>query len=253
MSAEIAPDARAADVAVPGAHVPLAELEVVIERGLHSFVEVGNALLSIKIGKRYRESGYNTFEDYCTRRWNMSRQHGNRLVVAAATAETLARDLETEPRGSVLPTTEKQIRPLTALPSDERPTAWIAAVESADGEQPSATQVARAVAVRTAAGPAADLAASKPRRYPIITTAGYLASDLDKIAKRVERFADDDRINANREQLTIALGVQVVNLETQLARLRDLLRIPPEWTWTDRAALCDQRWAAEEARRVGRS
>ena len=42
----------------------LAELELVIERGLKTFVEVGAALLGIRDGRLYRET-HATFEDYC--------------------------------------------------------------------------------------------------------------------------------------------------------------------------------------------
>lgn len=127
----------------------LAELEQRIERGLESFVDVGSALLSIKAGKRYREAGYSTFEDYCQRRWAISRRHGYRLLLAATTVEALARDLPEEmgPTGHILPTTERQVRPLTRLPEDERPEAWAEAAEEAAAEerQPTAADVERAV------------------------------------------------------------------------------------------------------------
>ena len=134
----------------------LAELEQIIEKGLESFVDVGMALIRIKGGKRYREAGFTTFEDYCQRRWGITRQHGNRLVVAAATVEALGRmlpevDPETEPTGSVLPTAESQIRPLNRLDSDEgKAEAWSEAVECAESEGRSVTanDVEQAVAKR---------------------------------------------------------------------------------------------------------
>lgn len=135
---------------------PLADLEATIEQGLNSFVEVGNALIQIKIGKRYREAGYPTFEDYCSQRWGISRQQGNRLVAAAATHETLANALpeagepvgptKPEPVGSTLPTSESQARPLTSLRDDQKVEAWQRAVTKADGAQPTAAQVSEAVA-----------------------------------------------------------------------------------------------------------
>jgi hypothetical protein len=74
--------------AAPAGAPTLAELEAVIEKGLDAFIEVGMALVAIKAGKKYRAAGYATFEDYCLRRWGMSREHGRRLVVAAVTART---------------------------------------------------------------------------------------------------------------------------------------------------------------------
>jgi len=84
----LAPAPDAAPVAAD-----LADLEAVIERGLDAFVEVGNALLVIKIDKKYQAAGYSTFEDYCQRRWNIARSRGYQLVTAAATVQALAHAL----------------------------------------------------------------------------------------------------------------------------------------------------------------
>lgn len=121
----------------------LFEHEKVIEQGLASFIEVGNALLAIKADRKYRHAGFATFEDYCQQRWNISRAYGHRLTNAAAITESLARALpEMSPRGDIpLPQTEKQVRPLTAVPEPERAEAWVEAVEEAGGEQPTAKQV----------------------------------------------------------------------------------------------------------------
>lgn len=122
----------------------LGEHEQVIERGLQSFVSVGNALLAIKVGRLYREAGFDTFEDYCQRRWQISRSRGYQLVTAAATVEALYRDLpETSTTVDIpvpLPTNEAQVRPLGMLPTTERAEAWTAAVVEAEGE-PTGEQV----------------------------------------------------------------------------------------------------------------
>lgn len=122
--------------------VDLMEHEKVIDQGLASFVDVGNALLAIKAGRKYKHAGYDTFEDYCQRRWSITPQHGRRLAVAAATVEALARDLE--PIGSILPTAESQVRPLAALPAPERAEVWTEAVARAGG-QPTAAIIAEVV------------------------------------------------------------------------------------------------------------
>jgi DNA N-6-adenine-methyltransferase (Dam) len=66
----------------------LAELEQVIERGLETFVEVGQALSRIRDERLYRES-HKTFEAYCRERWRMSNRHANRQIEAAAVAGSL--------------------------------------------------------------------------------------------------------------------------------------------------------------------
>lgn len=85
----------------------LFELEQTIERGLSTFVEVGEALLEIRDSRLYRES-HKTFEDYCQERWGWTRQHANRHIAAARTVEIL------EPTGSI-PTDERQARELAPL------------------------------------------------------------------------------------------------------------------------------------------
>lgn len=123
----------------------LFEHEQVIERGLTGFVEVGLALLAIRDGKKYRHGGYATFEDYCQRRWNMTRKRGYDLMAAA---ETVA---ELSPTGDIpAPQSERQVRPLRGVDPEQRAEVWAQAVEAADGEQPTARQVEEAVAAHLA-------------------------------------------------------------------------------------------------------
>jgi hypothetical protein len=122
----------------------LAECEAVIERGIKSFVEVGTALLKVRDGRLY-EDDFDTFEAYCQERWGMSRRHANRLVASAEMMDNLL-----GPRGPkqeidpppVLPTSEKQVRPLTNLPAPVQREAWARAVETAPNNRPTARHVA---------------------------------------------------------------------------------------------------------------
>jgi hypothetical protein len=117
----------------------LMEHEKVIEQGLGTFVDVGCALLAIKAGKKYRAAGYSTFDNYCRERWDFDRTYGHRLIVAASIVQTL-------PTGNTQPERESQVRPLAALASDDdKRAAWADAVDSANGDQPTATQVTEAV------------------------------------------------------------------------------------------------------------
>lgn len=68
----------------------LADLEAVIERGLKTFLEVGEALTGIRDGRLYKEAGFETFERYCRDKWGLSKTHANRQVHAAALARALA-------------------------------------------------------------------------------------------------------------------------------------------------------------------
>lgn len=74
----------------------LMEHEKVIEQGLHTFVEVGTALLAIRDGRKYKAAGYSTFETYCRERWQMSRRHADRVILAAQESETRGSHFESE-------------------------------------------------------------------------------------------------------------------------------------------------------------
>ena len=98
----------------------LKQHESVIDRGLKTFAEVGNALLAIRDGRLYRQS-HGTFEEYCKERWGMSRPRAYQLIDSAAVIENLSTMVDK-------PTTERQARPLTKLPPADQPEAWERAV-----------------------------------------------------------------------------------------------------------------------------
>lgn len=68
----------------------LADLEAVVERGLGTFVEVGQALMDIRDSRLYRET-HETFESYCRERWEFTRQRAHQLIEASAVSNMLDR------------------------------------------------------------------------------------------------------------------------------------------------------------------
>jgi DNA N-6-adenine-methyltransferase (Dam) len=97
-------------VSVADEKTRLGELEAIVERGLASFVEVGNALLEIRDSQLYRES-HSTFDSYCRERWGMERAHAYRQIQAAQVAQLVS------PIGDI-PRTESQARELAPLLDD---------------------------------------------------------------------------------------------------------------------------------------
>ena len=108
----------------------LEELEAVIERGLGTFIDVGQALLEIRDGKKYRQRNFKTFEDYCAYWWDKERTWGYRHCEAA---EVVAVLLPIGNKTGVLPSSESQTRAL--LPLRKEPErlaeAWERAVTTA--------------------------------------------------------------------------------------------------------------------------
>lgn len=74
----------------------LQNAEKTIERGLSTFIDVGQALAEIRDQRLYR-ADYGTFEDYCADRWQMSRPRAYQLIDAAEVAESLSTKVDKSP------------------------------------------------------------------------------------------------------------------------------------------------------------
>ena len=100
--------------------------EATIERGLASFIEVGEALALVRDSRLYRET-HATFEDYCQKRWGLSRRHVNRTIAAAEIVTAVG------PMGPI-PTSERQARELVGLPPETAAAVLATAAEATDGK-----------------------------------------------------------------------------------------------------------------------
>lgn len=126
-------------------------LESVIDAGMQTFVHVGNALLEIRDGRLYRQT-HATFEDYCRERWGMARNYANKMIAAAEVATNLGTTVP------ILPATESQARPLTALEPEQQREAWQRAVETAPNGKVTAAHVQSVVSEYRRPEPAFDWA-----------------------------------------------------------------------------------------------
>jgi hypothetical protein len=106
-------------------HDVLQQCEEILEKGLRTFFEVGNALLRIRQARLYRAT-HSTFEQYCHERWNMGRSYAWRVIGAAERLKLLPSD-NNLPR----PANEFQIRPFLKIAPEEFPKAWKRAVRTA--------------------------------------------------------------------------------------------------------------------------
>jgi len=122
----------------PSEQGDLRQCESIIERGLATFVEVGNALAKIRDGRLYRGE-YRTFEGYCQDRWGLTRRHVNYQIAAARVVKNLGTIVP------ILPITESQARPLTRLEPEQQREAWTKAVETAPNGKVTAAHVQKTV------------------------------------------------------------------------------------------------------------
>ncbi len=112
----------------------LIALEKRIEKGLQTFLEVGQALIEIRDRKLYRLE-HSTFADYCKTKWKMSDRRARQLMDASEVVTAISKS------GTIVPKTESQARPLAALPVAERAEVWNAAVAASPNGQPTAKAV----------------------------------------------------------------------------------------------------------------
>lgn len=90
----------------------LEELEIVVERGKQTFIEVGMALMEIRDGRLYR--GYfGTFEEYCQQRWGFTRNFAHMQINAAEVATGLLTTVN-------IPN-EKTAREFVSVSTEDRP------------------------------------------------------------------------------------------------------------------------------------
>lgn len=103
-------------------------LELKVER---AFYEAGCALRDLRDKRLYR-STHKTFEEYCQDRFGYTRRNANYTIAAAAVMENLGTI-----GSQIVPTSERQVRPLVNLAPEEQRTCWQTAVDLADGKVPT--------------------------------------------------------------------------------------------------------------------
>lgn len=126
-------------VAVPPLNVmenrELRKHEEVIQRGLHSFVEVGRALREIRDSKLYREE-HKSFEAYCAAKWNIQRTRAYDLINNATVSEEVSENSDTPaPK-------EAHAEALAKCPPETRKETWQEAVATAPNGKVTAKHVA---------------------------------------------------------------------------------------------------------------
>lgn len=168
----------------------LTEAEATIERGIKTFREVGEALLSVRDNRLYRAE-FATFEDYCNERWQLSGRRINHIIAASQVAEVVS----TVAVGTMVPEiNERQARELAPLleTPDEMRAAFTEAIARSDGRPTAA--VIRDV-VRERMDPASPLAQVAERELDKVERRGAIreanAPMYEPIPAETKAFMDD--------------------------------------------------------------
>ena len=117
-AAAVAPEAPPVQVTAEVSR--LSQLEKQIALGLAHFHQAGLALFEIR-DKRLFAPKWASFEEYLEQRWRIGREHGHRLIQAAAVCANL------KGLGGSLPSNEAQARVLAKLEPEAQREVWQAA------------------------------------------------------------------------------------------------------------------------------
>lgn len=221
----------------PAALVTLADCEQRIERGLRSFVDIGQALAEIRDGRLYKGT-HESFEAYCHERWDIGRDYADRMIAGASVVLTIVSN------GLPAPTKESQARALVAVPEAQRADVWRKAVERTNGK-PTAKAVEDVLAERAApAQPErAPRAAKAPDRKPLgpKPTAEVEAPDDELLATVVSVLADAGPFGKSTAEIWTKTTVHSARVAAALELLAEQGRV----TSTE-AANGTARWALSE-------
>jgi len=140
------------------------ELELVVERGLEEFLQVGQALAEMRAKRLYR-CEFPSFEQYVRIKFNLARSSADQLIRSSQVAQSLIES------GCALPAnvTEAVIRPIASLPDDDelRNACWQLAEAFAPERGPTVRLVAKLCStVRDCLENSIDDAALEPDANP---------------------------------------------------------------------------------------
>jgi hypothetical protein len=118
--------------------IQLIACEAVLETAAHSFVDVGLALAQIRDDGLFTE--YDSFEDYCRKKWDYGINYANRIIAAAQLFKAfVTKSHRTKPER------ETQVRALIGLAPEQALAAWEKAVEKAGSRKITARLIKAAI------------------------------------------------------------------------------------------------------------
>ena len=198
----------------------LSELEPIIERGMTSFVEVGNALLEISDRRLYRET-HATFAEYCETKWRMSARRAYQLCEAAEVVNALPENVNNCSQSQI--TNEGQARELSRV----EPARRVQVLEAASANGPVTAASIRAAAEAEAKPCVVAHVEVMPRHKPappdetpaeeIERLHGQLKQDVPALIKSAIR-----ELTAMREMLEAEVSMsserskQIVTMATEI-------------------------------------
>ena len=159
----------------------LERLEEIIRENVGAFYEIGDALTKIRVKKYYHDVlGYETFEEYCRKRWDFNSSRARQLIAATEIID----NIKSVTPGNV-PAYEKHVRPLMCLTADRQLIAWKKAVETAPDGKVTGAHVYKIVKGMT-------MDEAKPKKEPKKIEITEAMGISTFIICHMERIREDD-------------------------------------------------------------
>jgi hypothetical protein len=178
-----------------------------VQRHLESFAPAGHALREIRDKRLYRVE-HATFEDYCRKRWEMSKTQANRLIAAAQVVDNIASVTPPEVTGHLKESTIRSLAPLSAA---QQRKVFERVLEQSPPDQPIT-----GVIVSRTAHEVAPKAFAKPKKRA--TTPGNGGGNGD-LVRRTEIIDEIDSW-AKRQGARLS----TMKAEDVLAHVRDIIK-----------------------------
>jgi hypothetical protein len=158
----------------------LERLEWIIQENIGAFFEIGDALMKIRENKYYHDVlGYETFGEYCRKRWDYKRTYTFYLIESAKVINNV-HDCEQKP------TNEWQVRPLTKIKDPEvQLIVWQKAVKTAPNGKVTAAHVYKIMK-------GMNINVAKPKREPQTIEVTEAIGISTFIICHLERIREDD-------------------------------------------------------------
>ena len=175
---------QAADRTLTPAEIKLLAVhEKTIGKGIKTFKLVYHALHEISEQRLYRAE-FDTFEDYCRAKWDITARHANRLMSAGAVVANIESDQLVSKVPAAIPKNEAQARALASLtPPQQIEAAQIAAKKSSNPKTKEFKESAEEV---TGEKPRAKAASqSSAKASPVKATLESLIELIDEVQTMV--------------------------------------------------------------------
>jgi DNA repair photolyase len=199
------PTASAAPLSVSDREY-LDERELMVTSGIRAGIAASRALFEIhsyKDGILWR-SAFPTFEAYCRSNWEYGKSHSYRLVECGGFVNDLASQSPNGDSDAWMPRSEAHVRPLLALPKEERVGCWKEIVAETPPAELTGRQVSKLAKQHGGNGGVAEKPA--PAKESARTRRAHAVAALQRLELAVQNLSGSEEIKTLLRRIETMIG-----------------------------------------------